>query len=203
VRRENRTAGFAAGNPTPLVLLLIVCWLVFPLQGCLTIVRKSHQAVHVTAMPKGARVLVDGTYRGEAPLSLKLAKKPPHVIRIEKDGYRPVEIRLRKRTPWVPIILSNLIWVPPIAVMGFNPGDETPEEQFAADFFPLLALGVYIGAVALDGWSSRSTEIEPRHLTIILENSPDGEPKVTELEAASFWGLYWISVRVDENQAFK
>jgi hypothetical protein len=146
----------------------------------------------------------EGTYQGEAPLSLKLAKEPPHVIRIEKDGYRPVEIRVKKRKPWLPIILGNLIWIPPIAMLGFNPDAQIREQEFARDFFPVLALCVYIGGVALDGSSSRSSDIEPRHVSIMVEkNAGGGEPKVIEWDAADFRGLHWITVSVADRTAIR
>lgn len=69
----------------------------FSLQNCVTMLGKKTQGVTVTARPAGARVFVDGTYEGVTPLGLRLGKKPPHVVRIEKEGYRPVEIRLQKR----------------------------------------------------------------------------------------------------------
>jgi len=176
-------------------LALIVTWLVFSLQGCMTIVGQKRQFVSVTAGPAGARVLVDGAYQGETPLNLKLAKKPPHVIRIEKEGYRPVEIRLRKQKLWLPIIFGNLIWIPPIAMWGFNPDAQSPWEEFAKYFFPILALSVSVGAMVLDGASPKSTIIEPRHISVLLEKGDgDGEPLVIEMDAAAVRGLTWISV---------
>ncbi len=170
----------------------------------MTIVGKSYQTVHVTARPAGARVLVDGTYQGEAPLSLKLAKDPPDVIRIEKDGYRPVKIRVKNRKLWPPIILGNLIWIPPIAMLGFNVDPQGSKQGFAADFFPFLALCVYIGAIAIDGQSSKSTEIEPRHVSIMLEKvAGGGEPKVIEWGVGDFRALHWISVSVADRTAIR
>jgi len=176
-------------------LALIVTWLVFSLQGCMTIVGKRLQAVDVTANPAGARVFVDGAYQGETPLSLRLAKKPPHVIRIEKDGYRPVEIRMKKQKLWLPAIFGNLIWIPPIAMWGFNPDAQSPGEEFAMVFFPILSLAVSVGAMVLDGASPKSTIIEPRHVSIRLEkDGGEAGPEIIELGAAEFRGLAWISV---------
>ena len=176
-------------------LALIVTWLVFSLQGCMTIVGQKRQFVSVTARPAGARVLVDGAYQGEPPLNLKLAKKPPHVIRIEKEGYRPVEIRLRRQKLWLPIIFGNLIWIPPIAMWGFQVDAQTPGQEFAKVFFPVLAVAVSVGAMVLDGASPKSTIIEPRHISVLLEKGDgDGEPLVIEMDAAAVRGLTWISV---------
>src|SRR5512137_282835 len=109
---------------------IIAALSMFVLQGCMTILGKKTQAVSVTARPAGARVLVDGAYFGLAPVALRLAKKPPHVIRIEQEGYRPVEIRLKKQKPWPFIILSNLLWAPPILLATINPDAQTKGEEF-------------------------------------------------------------------------
>ena len=180
-------------------LALIVTWLVFSLQGCMTIVGQKRQFVSVTAGPAGARVLVDGVYQGEPPLNLKLAKKPPHVIRIEKEGYRPVEIRLRKQKLWLPIIFGNLIWIPPIAMWGFQVDAQTPYQEFAKTFFPVLSLAVYAGAVVLDATSPKGTVLDPIHLSIFLErDSGDGGTSVIEMDPEDFLNIHWISVLADD-----
>ncbi len=142
-------------------LALIVTWLVFSLQGCMTLIGRKAQHVTVTARPAGARVLVDGEFEGITPLALRLAKKPPHVIRIEKEGYRPVEIRLKRKKLWFPILLGNLIWMPSVAIWGFNPDAQTDYQVFAKTFFPLLSLAVYAGAVFLDANSPKGTVLDP------------------------------------------
>ena len=63
---------------------------VFLLQNCATIVHGTTQKIPVTAtfigVTGGANVFVNGKLVGTTPLMLKLAKKRPAVIRIEKDG---------------------------------------------------------------------------------------------------------------------
>jgi hypothetical protein len=186
----------------PTSLALIVTWLVFSLQGCMTIVGQKRQFVSVTAGPAGARVIVDGAYQGEAPLSLKLAKKPPHVIRIEKDGYRPVEIRPKKRKLLFPTVFGNLIWIPPIAIWGFQVDAQTPGQEFAKVFFPVLAVAVSVGAMVLDGASPKSTIIEPMHISVRLEkDAGDGGARIIEMGPADFRGLLWISVSIADRPA--
>lgn len=181
---------------------VIACWLALSLPGCLTIVGKRSQNVGITATPFGARVLVDGTFRGETPLILKLAKKPPHVIRIEKDGYRPVEIRLKKQKLLIPLFLSNLLWAPPIAFLGFNPDAQTPGQEFAKVFFPVLGLAVSVGAMALDGASAKSAVLKPGHISVALEKDDGGrEPRVIEWDAADLRDLRWISVMAADREA--
>jgi len=164
-------------------------------QGCMTLVGRKAQHVTVTARPAGAHILVDGEFEGVTPLALRLAKKPPHVIRIEKEGYRPVEIRLMKRKLWFPIMLGNLLWIPPVAIWGFNPDAQSPGQVFATYFFPILSLAAYAGAVVLDANSPKGTVLDPIHLSIFLErDSGDGETSVIEMDPEDFLNIYWISV---------
>jgi len=168
----------------------------------MTLVGRKAQHVTVTARPAGARVLVDGEFEGVTPLALRLAKKPPHVIRIEKEGYRPVEIRLTNRKLWFPILLGNLVWIPPVAIWGFQVDAQTPYQEFAKTFFPVLSLAVYAGAVVLDATSPKGTVLDPIHLSIFLErDSGDGGTSVIEMDPEEFLNIHWISVLDDGGAA--
>ena len=48
--------------------------------------------------PEGARVSVDGTDRGEAPVDLRLEPGKPHVVRLAKAGHDDAEVRLELRS---------------------------------------------------------------------------------------------------------
>lgn len=181
--------------PRSLTLFFTVVFAALSLQGCMTLTGRKAQHVTVTARPAGARVLVDGEFEGITPLALRLAKKPPHLIRIETEGYRPVEIRLRRRKLWFPILLGNLVWIPPVAMWGFNPDAQSPKEEFAKAFFPILSLAVYAGAVVLDATSPKSTYLTPRHLSIALERgSGDEGASVIEMDPEEFLNIHWISI---------
>ncbi|OGD13216.1 MAG: hypothetical protein A2W20_02965 [Candidatus Aminicenantes bacterium RBG_16_66_30] len=184
--------GHSGKAAVPTLVLLLASMLG---QGCMTLIGRKAQHVTVTARPAGARVLVDGEFEGVTPLALRLAKKPPRVIRIEKEGYRPVEIRLKNRKLWFPILLSNLVWIPPVAIWGFQVDAQTPAQEFAKAFFPILSLAVYAGAVVLDATSPKSTVLNPSHLSIALErDSGGGETSVIEMEPEEFLNIHWISV---------
>ena len=45
--------------------------------------------LELASEPEAAQVLVDGTYRGETPISLDLAPGAPHEIRVSRAGHRP------------------------------------------------------------------------------------------------------------------
>jgi hypothetical protein len=179
----------------PLTLFLLISFLALSLPGCVTILGKRTQGVTVTARPAGARVLVDGAFEGLTPLGLRLAKRPPHVIRVEKEGYRPVEIRLKKRKAWPFIVLPNLIWAPPILLSTINVDAQSRSEEFWNVAGPILALSASAGAMIIDGLSQKSTVIEPRHLSITLEEDRGGgETRIIEMDAADFRNVTWISV---------
>jgi hypothetical protein len=182
--------------------MLMGAFLAFSLTGCVTILGRRTQGVTVTARPAGARVLVDGAFEGLTPLGLRLAKKPPHVIRIEKEGYRPVEIRMTAHKNWFPIIFPNLFWaglgLPALA----NPDVQTDRDRLVAVAFITLGVVTPIAAILLDALSAKSTVIAPRHLSIMLEeDSGGGEPIVFEMDAADFRNLTWISVLNDDRTA--
>lgn len=186
--RQTGTAAF------PALALLLAALLG---QGCMTLLGRRSQSVTVTASSAGARVFVDGELAGVTPLALKVAKGAPGVIRIEKDGCRPVEIRLKKRKAWIPIVLPNLFWAPPIAFLGFNPDAQTPKQEFWNVACPVLGALVSVGAMVLDGLSDKSTMLAPRHLDVRLEPdlSAGAGPLVIVMDAESFRGVHWISVR--------
>lgn len=166
-------------------------------QGCMTLLGRRSQTVTVTASSAGASVFVDGKLAGVTPLALKVAKRAPGVIRIEKDGYRPVEIRLKKRKAWIPIILPNLLWAPPIAFLGFNPDAQTPSQEFWFVAAPVIGALASVGAMVLDGLSDKTTVRAPRHLDVRLEPdlSAGAGPLVMVIDAESFRSVHWISVR--------
>lgn len=170
-------------------------------QSCVTMLGRRSQSVTMTASSAGASVFIDGRLAGVTPLALNVAKRAPGVIRIEMDGYRPVEIRLKKRKGWPLIILPNLLWAPPIAIWGFNPDAQSRREEFWAVAFPVLGALVSVGAMVLDGLSAKSTMIAPRHLDVRLE--PDtgtaAGPLVIYMDPESFQGVHWISVLGDGN----
>jgi len=178
-----------------ITVFLSVCFL----QGCVTLLGKRTQGVTVTARPAGARVLVDGRVEGVTPLGLRLAKRPPHVIRIEKDGYRPVEIRLRTHKNWFPVIFPNLFWaglgLPALA----NVDVETDRDRFVSAAFITLGVVTPVAAIILDALSAKSKVITPRHMSITLEEDPGGgEPLIIEIDAADFQNITWISVLGDD-----
>ncbi len=63
--------------------------LVIMLMGCATIMHGSSQTVGISSSPSGARVTINGEYRGETPLRIELARKQDYIIKLEKEGFEP------------------------------------------------------------------------------------------------------------------
>jgi len=64
--------------------------------GCCTIISGRNQNLPVVSNPSGAKVIVNGVQQ-QSPCTLVLDRKQLlYQVRVEKEGYEPVEITLRK-----------------------------------------------------------------------------------------------------------
>jgi len=69
---------------------------VFLVIGCCTIISGRNQSLPVVSNPSGAKVIVNGVQQ-QSPCTLVLDRKQLlYQVRVEKEGYEPVEITLRK-----------------------------------------------------------------------------------------------------------
>lgn len=169
-------------------------------QGCVTMLGTKAQSITFTSGPPGAAVFVDGRPEGVTPLGLFLSRGSGHNIRIEKDGYRSVEIQIRTRKNWLAAIVPNLIWFPPLfwvrAAIGIDPQSEAEETRNRV----LLGLSFAFPAAIMymDYRSPKSSSLTPSHLSITLERAGDDpEPVVIRMERESFDKIVWISVFAD------
>lgn len=173
----------------------------FALSGCSTIVRKRTQSIPVTASPRGAIVFVNGTRQGEAPLEVKLARsKKNQIIRIEAAGYRPVEIRLKRRLSNASILGNILLAVPCAFAVPLitKPGFDTGEMGAFYRGIGLRTVGFAALFLALDLASKRDGEFLPKDLYVTLEKP--GDPSRVEtvlLDAGDWTGVRSIRIRSD------
>ena len=77
--------------------------------GCATIMTGAgpNQTVKIASNPRGARVFVDGEYKGLAPIGVPMTRGDDHVLRLEMDGYAPMTRDIK--TGYNPWHLGNLI----------------------------------------------------------------------------------------------
>lgn len=166
-------------------------------QGCVTMLGKKTQGITFTSRPAGASVLVDGRAEGLTPLGLKLARKTVHTIRVEKEGYRPVEIQIGRRKNWALIVLSNLAWFPPIYLFAAASGidAQSKAEETRSRVFLALSFTVPAAMMYVDSRSAKSSILTPSHLSITLEPAGDDpEPVVIRMMRDDFDKIVWISV---------
>ncbi len=69
------------------VTAVLAAILVVHLSGCATLFSKSTRKVKVTSTPTGAEVIVDGTPRGQTPVTIELDNRKAHDIGIGKRGH--------------------------------------------------------------------------------------------------------------------
>lgn len=62
--------------------------LVLAFSGCSTFEQGSSQQVSIYSYPAGADVSIDGVAVGKTPVSVNLARKVPHEVRLSLEGYR-------------------------------------------------------------------------------------------------------------------
>lgn len=184
-------------------LLILFSVLLSP--DCATMTRKKTQAIPVTSNPVGATVIIDGVRKGVTPLELKLPRsKKGQVIRIESEGYNPVEIRLQRKMPggtyisnflfgFVTGAVVTVVWA---SATEYAPGVEDITE--VPGLIPVwilssLALGTIF--TVFDG-SGSGYSLNPGDLAVTLTKS-DGTPRVDTIfiDAEDFQNIKWIRVR--------
>jgi hypothetical protein len=65
------------------------------LSGCASLIHGTRQTIPVASVPPEAKVYVQNVYVATTPGKIEVRRKDEGVtLRLEKDGYKPVEIRL-------------------------------------------------------------------------------------------------------------
>jgi hypothetical protein len=186
----------------------------FLLQSCATIVQGTSQKIPVTSAPIGARVLVDGKDMGTTPLTLKLGKKKPRVIRIEKEGYNPHIIRVMRKKPSqfsLAVFGNAAIGAPFGAVLGpklvnANADDlgEAIGQAIGQWFFysVLVATAVALPLLLVDHITGAAYSLSPKSLDIVLAPA-GGEPRleITEIGEAQLRDVKWLRIRALDKTA--
>jgi len=57
--------------------------------GCRSLPERYAETVRIESVPAGATVYLDGKAQGRTPLRLELVRSRSHLIRLEREGYRP------------------------------------------------------------------------------------------------------------------
>jgi hypothetical protein len=183
--------------------LILLGVLLFP--SCATLTRSRSQKVPVTSNPVGATVIVNGAQKWVTPLELRLPRnKKGQVIRIESEGYNPVEIRLQRKMPGGTYISNFLFGFVTGAVVTFAwaearreaIGEEGIDEvPGLIPFWILSSLAFGTIFTVFDG-SGSGYSLNPGDLAVTLTKA-DGMPRVDTIfiDAEDFQNIKWIRVR--------
>lgn len=86
--------------------------------GCATIVNGNKQEIPISTKPPGATVIVDLVPQGKTPIVVNLKRKQSHIVRIEREGYKPYETVLdRDASDW---LWGNIILCCGLIGIGFD-----------------------------------------------------------------------------------
>ena len=195
--------------------LTILVLSVFFFQNCMTIFQGNSQKIPVTSNPIGAKIFVDGEAWGNTPLNLKLKRKRDHVLRIEKQGYNPLEIRITRKTSAAFSVLGNMIWgfmgaslaggksFGALILFGgwFLPKDEWEEELRKTGNNMLLGfLIAWGGAILLDYVSGANYGLSPNELNVTLTKIEGKlQPNLILVDAETFQNVKWIRIKCDDS----
>ena len=76
--------------------------------GCATILGGRSQDIEVTSSPPGAKVFINGEQRTTTPGVISLQRRGSHILRIEREGYEPIEMKMRRSmSGW---ILADILY---------------------------------------------------------------------------------------------
>lgn len=192
------------------IFLVIFVTSVFLFQSCLTLVRGPSQGIPVTGSPIGAQIHVDGEVVGTVPMILRLKRKGDHVIRIEREGYNPFEIRTTAKVPgsmlplavfgnaalsFGPAVLVGLVTQWFVGAKGY-----LSEEAALATIVGYVA--GYIWFTVKDVRSGAGITQNPEDLNVTL-TKVDGtpQPNLILINAEKFQNVKWIRIKCDDSDA--
>jgi len=173
--------------------------------GCATLTSRTSQQIPVTSQPPGAQIIVDGQDIGHTPLALGLRKKAPHLVRIEQEGYNPLEINIEPQKKGIGILatlgdawLGIAVGIAGDYVVWLAQGK--PDEEFGeanTGFFVGCIAGA-VGLALLEKNSNARYWLTPRELSVTLTKA-DGPPRVDTVlvDAEEFQNVKWIRVHRD------
>jgi hypothetical protein len=183
---------------------------IFLLQNCATIFRGTRQKIPITSNPQGAKIIVDGEEMGYAPLNLKLKRKKNHIMRIEKEGFNPLEIRISRGTSIGLTTLGNILWgfigatlaggkraLDLVIIGGFLSKEKAEEESRKVGTAYLLGFLIGCGGTMLvDHLSGANFRLSPKNLNVTLTKMEGkSQPDLILLDAEQFQNIKWIRIK--------
>lgn len=193
-----------------IIIFALMVMNVFLFQNCATIIRGTSQKIPVTSNPIGAKIIVDGKEMGYTPMNLKLKRKKGHVIRIEKQNYNPLEIRIARKTSALSVgisILGNYLGAQIGFLVGYAVGYAVGSALKGEARRSGVALGICgffvgsIGAIYMDFKSGANYTLSPKELNVtlsIIEGKP--HPNFILIDAEKFQDIKWIRIKFVDSE---
>lgn len=97
-------------NTTCRLLCMLAC---SSLIGCGSIIHGSKQQISFDSKPQGAIVKLGNGVRLTTPQTVELRRADDHTVMIEKEGYEPERITIKRSFNAVATILGNILWLVP------------------------------------------------------------------------------------------
>lgn len=99
-----------------LQLISLVTGLVFFCSSCATITKGRYQDIFISSTPLDAKLTIDEVnIKAKTPAVVNLKKNHGHTVKIEKEGYKGLEIQIVKSEYLSNAIMGNIIF----SVFGF------------------------------------------------------------------------------------
>lgn len=170
----------------------------FLCQNCATIFNGTTQKIPVTSTPSGVRVLVNGELRGHAPLVLKLKKKKGHVVRLEKKGYVPVEMRLMRRSDLLPSVAGNF-FLGGLGTSWLLNLSSSVSMDISGEARYLIMFAGWGAAVMVDVLTGAAYKLVPDHLILNLSRKKEGVSRSMRVRVERAGDTEWIQVHCAES----
>lgn len=109
-QEEEKNVNFAMCAWKTTCVGLAICTL---LTGCGSIIHGSRQTVSFETIPPGARAKLQNGMSFTTPHTAELRRAEDYTVTIEKDGYEPEWITIRRDFNALATILGNILWIVP------------------------------------------------------------------------------------------
>lgn len=170
------------------------------------------QKIPVTSNPVQARISVDGQETGFTPLTLTLERDRNHIIKIEKEGYEPVLIRVQPGTTGKISNFERIMAGLPLTIAGMclgtvvglivSPTDDSTGHKYASFVIGAALVGATPGIMIL----ARKSQpvLEPGVINIVLKRLPENRSafrpvQTILLTSEKLRSLRWIRISCEGN----
>ncbi len=101
--------------------MLAILALCTALVACATITRSRTERVRIESIPVGAKVFVNGAFRGETPVDVSLSRGRIHSLKLTADGHEDTVIETDYEISSIHVvgdIVFGIVWVAVDAITG-------------------------------------------------------------------------------------